>query len=644
MFENPDAVILNRLGKLQNSVDETANVVSATSKESTSQEILDTVKNSGGGGLLPVYVTGSPTHEREECCLSGCTPYIFTYGNVVIYTNELHILGGTGNPYGHWKWDGEKWLQVSVLPYNLTDGTAVVYNNEIHILGGTNNLYGHYKWNGLTWIQDIFLSIPFQKGSSVVYQNEIHLFPNSGSHTAFGSGGWRTVSNQSFGDYNRTVVFDNEIHAFYKSSTSHYKWDGSSWTQLNYTGSYVRGDVVVFDNTIHLFCGSNNNACYHSQWNKSSDTWTNKANFVDRFFNNGGRAIIFNNELHLLGGNQSYNHFIWNKTNDTYNGVKSLSKNFSDGIAISHNNEIHLFGADDDKYGHYKIVNDNLIYVSKMPSTVGRHGTFDVVSYNGHIHIFNSSSHYKFVDNQWVQLSSLKCAMDDGRVYILNNQLYAYADSSYLIYVWDEETDTWTSTGNTVNKQVGYNATVVLNDTIYIFYNERTDSSNPYYCYLQTTSSIGTGFNNSLRVCETGVEDGGVDASGAIAYTNNGMIYLLDATGRRYQLQGDKLVYVDAIALKPQYSSVVNDNNGTAILCGTYAKANIIRLKKVKKTYRAYNYTLTKGTQIIGTSSMIPLSSNLKVVNETTLQVTETGEVALLVGDTDNDRRLLIKG
>ena len=102
-------------------------------------------------------------------------------------------------------------------------------------------------------------------------------------------------------------------------------------------------------------------------------------------------------------------------------------------------------------------------------------------------------------------------------------------------------------------------------------------------------------------------------------------------------------MYIDTLPLKPRGSSVVVYNNISTILCGAIQN-NISQLVPVKPTYRAYNYILPKGTQIIGTSSMIPLSSNLKVVNETTLQVTETGEVALLVGDTDNDRRLLIKG
>ena len=155
MFENQNVAILNRLGKLQNSVNETENIVSSTSKETTSQEILATVKNSGGGGLLPVYVTGDPTPAHYEWSMSGCTPYAFQYGASVVYKGELHILGGSGNHFGHWKWNGENWLNVSILPYDFLNGTAVVYNDAIHILGGDGNNYGHYKWSGQEWVEDV---------------------------------------------------------------------------------------------------------------------------------------------------------------------------------------------------------------------------------------------------------------------------------------------------------------------------------------------------------------------------------------------------------------------------------------------------------------------------------------------------------
>ena len=44
----------------------------------------------------------------------------------------------------HYKWNGTEWTSVSTLPYSFFSGSVVVYNNEIHILGGLNNSTAHY--------------------------------------------------------------------------------------------------------------------------------------------------------------------------------------------------------------------------------------------------------------------------------------------------------------------------------------------------------------------------------------------------------------------------------------------------------------------------------------------------------------------
>ena len=41
--------------------------------------------------------------------------------------------------------DVEKWIEDVTLPYEFVDGKALVWNDEIHILGGIANPYGHYK-------------------------------------------------------------------------------------------------------------------------------------------------------------------------------------------------------------------------------------------------------------------------------------------------------------------------------------------------------------------------------------------------------------------------------------------------------------------------------------------------------------------
>lgn len=637
MFENKDAAMLNRLGKLQNSVNETENIVSSTSKETTSQEILATVKNSGGGGLLPIYVTGNPTPAHYEWSMSGCTPYAFQYGASVVYKGELHILGGSGNHFGHWKWDGENWLNVSILPYDFLNGTAVVYKDAIHILGGDGNMYGHYKWSGQEWVEEVSSFQAITKASAVVYNNEIHIL-SALQHIAFNGTNWYQVSTNTFGNYCKAVMYDNAIHVFYHESTYHYKWDGSSWTTLK-TGYTVSGDTVVFNNQIHIFCDTQ-----HYIWNKTTDTWTKKNNVVQSEFKDG-KVIVYKNQLHLLGGRAtSQNHFIWDSSSDTYTGVKSLPKCFSNGYAIVHDGEIHLFGADDDSYGHYKWNGTILTYVSKMPYPMSTDRSSFVVKHNNEFHLFHNSYHYKYQDNAWVQLASTPATYTLQYCFTAFDTIYmriGRKSGNDLWYAWNETNDTWT-----LDYKIGttylstWYPSVYSNQNIYLFYRDYTNSETPAYCVLAIYSNSSW---SHTQVCEVSIQDGGIDPQYSTAYAQDGIIYLL-TDNKRYKLQGKKLVYVDTLPFRPSYSSAVIYNNTPTILCGTNAQSNITQLVPVKPTYRAYNYILPKGTQIIGTSSMIPLSGNLKTINETTLQVTETGEVALLVGDTADDRKLIIKG
>ena len=97
-------------------------------------------------------------------------PYEFYHGSAVVYNNEIHILGGSGNKTAHYKWNGTSRTSESTLPYPFYQSSAVVYNNEIHILGSYNSSYytAHYKWNGSSWISVSTLPYSFYRGSAVV--------------------------------------------------------------------------------------------------------------------------------------------------------------------------------------------------------------------------------------------------------------------------------------------------------------------------------------------------------------------------------------------------------------------------------------------------------------------------------------------
>ena len=120
------------------------------------------VKSSGGGGKGNFIINGETVKEPKsfisEVLLTNETsddlsdlPFNVVKSFVVLYRDEVHILGGTYASTSHYKLSGGSWSSVSDLPYNITDGQVVILNDEIHILGGTGGYKNHYKWNGSTW-------------------------------------------------------------------------------------------------------------------------------------------------------------------------------------------------------------------------------------------------------------------------------------------------------------------------------------------------------------------------------------------------------------------------------------------------------------------------------------------------------------
>jgi N-acetylneuraminic acid mutarotase len=69
-----------------------------------------------------------------------------------------------------------------------------------------------------------------------------------------------------------------------------------------------------------------------------------------------GCAVVYNNEIHILGSNTSGNgtkHYKWDGTQWT--SVSTLPYNFYDGSAVVLSNKIHILGGDVQKTNHYKI-------------------------------------------------------------------------------------------------------------------------------------------------------------------------------------------------------------------------------------------------------------------------------------------------
>ena len=241
------------------------------------------------GGSEKVTIDGEKVMDKMELYSNmpkgiqlSEAPYTFVGidTQVVIYNDEIHILGGrTAAQYRyHYKWDGTTWTQLSDLPYNFSRGVAVVYHDEIHIFGSVinENKRKHYKWDGTTWTQlsDFPSEYGVARASAVVYNNEIHILS-----------GYAIYSNNSS-----------------DTSSSHYKWDGTTWTQLSDLPWSI-GDcsAVVYDGCINVY----GNSAHSYKWDGT--TWTQLSDIPYNVYINYGVAIEYMGKINIFGDESSSN-------------------------------------------------------------------------------------------------------------------------------------------------------------------------------------------------------------------------------------------------------------------------------------------------------------------------------------------------
>ena len=109
-----------------------------------------------------------------------------------------------------------------------------------------------------------------------------------------------------YGFYNGSaVVYNDEIHILGSgasvSSTKHYKFDGTKWTQVSTLPyNFYVGSAVVYNNEIHILGGSSG-ITNHYKFNGVE--WTQVSTLPYTFYS--GSAVVYNDEIHILGS--SYN-------------------------------------------------------------------------------------------------------------------------------------------------------------------------------------------------------------------------------------------------------------------------------------------------------------------------------------------------
>ncbi len=149
--------------------------------------------------------------------------------------------------------------------------------------------------------------------------------------------------------------------------------------------SFSGGSAVVYNNEIHILGGgySSSTYTYHYKWNGSS--WSSSTSLPYSFYY--GSAVVYNNEIHILGSDYSSSYYTrhrkWNGS--SWTSVSTLPYNFREGSAVVYNNEIHILGSYDSSYrtSHYKWNGSSWTSVSTLPYSI----------YNGSAVVLNNGIH-----------------------------------------------------------------------------------------------------------------------------------------------------------------------------------------------------------------------------------------------------------
>lgn len=202
--------------------------------------------------------------------------------------------------------------------------------------------------------------------------------------------------------------------------------------------------AVVYENELHLMIYSS--YMYHHKYNAKANTWTAVGTLPIKA--NAANAVVYNNEIHFLGG--SY-HYKYNAETNTWTSVSTLPYSLVGGAAVVYNNEIHILGGNGNATSHYKFNGSSWVSVSTLPFEF-YFGAFVVL--NDAIHILggegNDELHYKFNGSSWVQCANVPYDyFYDSSGTVFENEIHILGGGSTKsdskCYKYNVETNTWTS-------------------------------------------------------------------------------------------------------------------------------------------------------------------------------------------------------
>ena len=201
--------------------------------------------------------------------------------------------------------------------------------------------------------------------------------------------------------------------------------------------------AVIYNNEIHILGGSVSPYTQHYKYNGSY--WVSVSTLPYDFYNSC--VVIYNNEIHILGGlnRSTYGgvdyHYKWNGS--SWTSVSTLPYLFYDGCAVVYNNEIHILGGNSSgTKKHFKYNGSSWTEVSTLP-----YSFFEgcAVVYDNKIHILGGYSgrkdHYEWDGTSWTQLSNTPYGFQHGAgALVYNDEIHilgGYINPHNQHYKWD---------------------------------------------------------------------------------------------------------------------------------------------------------------------------------------------------------------
>ena len=228
------------------------------------------------------------------------------------------------------------------------------------------------------------------------------------------------------------VTIDNSVKVDYdfNLTLSNVSWVNASIIQRN----FYNGSAVIFNNEIHIL-GGQGQSLKHHKYNGSS--WSKVSDLPYNFYN--GSAVVLNNEIHILGGtNSTYYKYHYKYDGASWTEVSTLPYDFYNGSAVVFNNEIHILGGSGGITKHYKYNGSSWTQVSTLPYDFAYS---NAVVLNNEIHILGSGYnsyynqyHYKWNGSTWTQVSTLPYYFYNGDAVVLNNEIHILGSSDSSSY------------------------------------------------------------------------------------------------------------------------------------------------------------------------------------------------------------------